>query len=198
MPAIARPRLAHRLGDPRHALGERAVRLVGETVIILDEIETAARQFPGQFSKGARTGSLRLERRAGQRPCAGAHARAQAGKPVARTAKSRQQRIGKDRVLEHHIGMDRRVAEQHVEKLSGLQPGGGDRKADADLEHAIAKFRDVFHPAQDIVQHRAVGNRGDRHLHALLNGDGLGPRGDAARGVGHMIDCGDAGNGRLV
>ena len=112
----------------RHALGERAVGLVGEAMIVLDEIQAAS---------GDRAAILASP--SGGRPCGFSAEQVSARLPAptslrnpARPGSGRRTpsaRIGKFRIRQHDVGMHGGIAEQHVDQLPGFQPGGGHRQA---------------------------------------------------------------------
>ena len=123
----ARPAPAQRLGKrPRPARRNGRVRLVGQSMIVLDVVDAAIGKPPGQVRELLRRQALRLERRAGQRPPARPHPPAQFIKPVPRPAERDRDLRRKFRIVQHHIVMDRRIAEQHIEKLPGVGPDGRD------------------------------------------------------------------------
>ncbi len=94
--------------------------------------------------------------------------------------------LGKRDVDELHLGLQRAVAEQHVEELRGLGPGGRGRQAEHDLE-GIAGGPDRLDARDHVVQHAPVGDRRERHLDALLDGERLRARLDPGSGCGDAV-----------
>src|SRR5208283_1027944 len=80
--------LAHRARAGGRAFDEAAVFLIGETVIILDEIGAAEREFMGERGEPFRRGALRLQRRAGERATFHAGERAEPLDPLIRAAEN--------------------------------------------------------------------------------------------------------------
>ena len=105
-------------------------------MIVLDVVDAAIGKPPGQVRELRGRQALRLERGTGQRPPARAGAPAQLIQSVARTAERVRHLRRKFDIVQHHIVMDRRVAEQHIEKLSGVVSDGRDGERNAHLEQA--------------------------------------------------------------
>ena len=101
---------------------------------------------------------------------------AQALDAVARAAERRGE-IGRDvHVQQHHVRVQRGVAEHHVEELTGIATDGRGGEADADVEDVAAAVLDRFDLAHDVAQDLRFDDGGDGHLDALLDGDRLGAR----------------------
>ena len=82
-------------------------------------------------------------------------------------------------IRKHHVIQQRRVAEQHVEQLPGIAAAIGTqhrrhREADPDLGPAVANIGNALDRADDAIQDGKIVDRLQRHLDALLDGDGSG------------------------
>ena len=82
----------------------------------------------------------------------------------------RQAEIGK-----LQIGLQRGIAEQHVEQLPGVVADGGGAEADLDLEPPGRDLADRADLADDLAPHVIVAHRRQRRLDALLQRDRLAP-----------------------
>ena len=91
--------------------------------------------------------------------------------------------------------MQRRVAEQHVQKLAGIRADRRGGQPDADLEQVFSVGRaSCLDLSDELVEDEAVVDCRDRHFHALLDRDGAGALRDR-RGVGaHVIDRREPGH----
>ena len=93
---VARRLPAQRRGAGAHTLGERRIFLVGQPVVVLDEIHPAGGEPRRQRRQPVGRQALRLQRRAGQRPPFRRGAPAQPGDAVARPTERRGQ-LGRER-----------------------------------------------------------------------------------------------------
>ncbi len=100
---------------------------------------------------------------------------------MARTAEEVDQVLRKRDVGEHHVLVQGRVAEQHVDELPGIAPDGLRRERDADLEQALVPFGNGLDAADDLGTHEIVLDRRDRHLDTLLDRNGARALLDRAR-----------------
>jgi hypothetical protein len=107
---------------------------------------------------------------------------------VARTAEGLDHVAGKLDVMQHHVLVQRGVAEQHVEELPRIVPDGLGGERDADLEQSALQVGDGLNASGDLLEHEVVIDRGERHLDALLGGNGLGARVDRPRVTSDAID----------
>ena len=142
-------------------------------MIVLDEVDAARRKPPRQRRKLLRRQPLRLQRRAGERASARAAFRAQPRDADIRAAEARRHRVRDFGVVEGHILLHRRIAEQHVEQLPASKPGRLHREPDPHLEQPGLKLANALHLAHDVAEHRLVRNGRERRLDALLDRDGL-------------------------
>ena len=109
--------------------------------------------------------------------------------------KARHEVVGKFRVMQDDILLQRRIAEQHVDELAGIVAGGRAAERDAHRERAAADVADRLHLADDLVEDLLVLDRRERHLDALLDRDRLRARFDGARVRADVIDGVEAGHG---
>jgi len=91
-------------------------------------------------------------------------------------------------VMQGDIGVERGIAEQHIDELAGIVPDGLAGQRDPDLEQSVRLLHDGDHAADDLRTHEFVVDAGDRHFHALLDRDGAGTLIDRARVAAHVID----------
>jgi hypothetical protein len=118
--------------------------------------------------------------------------------PVVRAAEDRDQFLRKHDIAQHHVLVQRRVAEQHVDELPGVVSDGLDRERDADLEQAAIPFGNGLDAADDFRAHEIVRDRRNRHLDALLDRNGARALLDRARIAAHEVDGLQTwGHGRL-
>ena len=123
------------------------------------------------------------------------HPLAQTGKPDIRAAKSRRNIVRKLGIVQHDVVLQRGVAEQHVDELTGVVAGRGAAQADSDREQAGRNLADILHPADDVVEDVLVLDRRKRHLDALLDRDGTGAAFDRTRIRADVINGDEAGHG---
>ena len=88
----------------------------------------------------------------------------------------REQARRQDDIVQHHVGMQGGVAEQHVQQLAEIGVFGAiqdrrDRETDADLEEPVSDGGDGFDLADDVAEDGRLVDRLDRHFHALLDSD---------------------------
>ena len=91
-------------------------------------------------------------------------------------------------IVQRHIVVQRRVAEQHVDELPGIAPDGFRGERDANFEQALFLFGDGLDPADDLAAHEIVCDRRQRHLDALLDRDGVRPRLDRFGVAADLVD----------
>ncbi len=109
-----------RLGARLHPVGERRIGLVGEAVVVLDDVDAAGGQAAGDDAECRRRKALRLQRRGGEGAAVRLGECPEAVDADARAAERRRV-VGRQLdVLQRHVGLDRRIAEQHVEELAGI------------------------------------------------------------------------------
>src|SRR6185437_12047858 len=160
-------------GDAR---GERRIALVGEAVVILDEIDAAERQCLRQRGEAGGRQPLRLDGDAGERARRRADAGAQAGDAAAGAGEASDDLIRQAEIDKLDIGLQRGIAEQHVEQLPGVVADGGGAEADLDLEPPRPEFTDGADAADDFAAHEFIPHRRQRRLDALLQRNRLRPR----------------------
>ena len=107
---------------------------------------------------------------------------------MARTAEHPHQLGRQLDVVQHHVLMQRRVAEQHVEELPGIRSDGLGGERDADLEQRVVQLPDRLDPADDLGADEIVLDRRNRHLDALLDRDRARALLDRARVAADVID----------
>ena len=129
-PARAFGDLVHGVLARDDAVGEGRIRLIGDAVIVLDDVDAAAREHRAQAREFCHRDALRFERGARQRAFAGAQQRPNAGNPVIRPRESSGESLRKRQADQPHVLQKRTVAEDHVHELRGL---AADR-LDGDLE----------------------------------------------------------------
>jgi len=114
--------LACCLGAGRDTVGETRIGLVGQAVIVLDEIQAARARSVRALSSASQCGRepLRLEARSTSTPaCARAHHAGGARRFRALgPPKHRASSAGISDVMEHDVIVQRRVPEQHVQELA--------------------------------------------------------------------------------
>ena len=108
--------------------------------------------------------------------------------PVARAAEAFDQLARQRDIVQHHIVVQRRVAEQHVDELPGIAADGFRGERDAHFEQAVLLFGDGLDPADDLGAHEIVVDRRQRHLDALLDRDGLRARLDRFGVAADLVD----------
>src|SRR4029079_920095 len=128
------------------------VALVCDPVIVLDEVDAAAREPRRKLCEPGRREALRLERRAGEGAALDTGAAAQSRKAVMRAAETAYELLGKFRVVERHVLLQRCIAEQHVDELARIVADGRGREPNAHREHAIADVSEVLDLADDLVE----------------------------------------------
>ena len=160
-------------GDCRYTVGEGGVGLVGEAVVVLDEVDAASGEAFGELGEAGWREALGFQGGAGQGAAEGAGAMAQAVDAVVGAGENRGERGGDLDVQKHDVVVQGGVAEHHVEELAGVVADGCGGQCDADVELAVAAVVDGFDLADDFVVDRRVVDRVERHFDALLDGDGL-------------------------
>jgi len=102
-PTCLRVGLGDGAGDGADPLGEGAVGLVREAVVVLDEVNTAAGESHREIRERLRRHSLRLQGRTGHSAPLGSRSPPQALKAMVRAAKRRQNLRREDDVLKRHV-----------------------------------------------------------------------------------------------
>ena len=171
-PASGGGRLLHGRGAGAHPRVERAVLLIGQTMVVLDEVEATAREAARKIAQRLRREALWLQRRARHGASFRTHPVPQLLKPVVRSAERRDHLLRQADILQRDIGMDRGIAEQHVEELPRLTPDGRCGESDPHAENAVAKIFDRLDAPDDFRQHERIVDSGNRHLNTLLDSDG--------------------------
>ena len=129
--------------------------------------------------------------------------RADAGDAEARSAEAGRDARRDPCIQEGDVVVERRVAEQHVEELSRLEPGRLHGDPDPDLELVRRHGHDIVDARDDLGEHARVVDRRKRRLDALLErerqGAGVDVAGGRADAVGRidpaLVDRNDrAGN----
>ena len=146
-----------------------------------------SREARRQHREPPRRQALRLERRGGHRPPAGGDPLLQACKAMAWSSAKGELARKRD-ILEHHVLVQRGVAEQHVEELPGIVADRLAGERDADLELPFPPLDDLIDPADDAREHEFIVDRRQRHFDACSTATA---RGRAPRSSGHR-----SGHGR--
>ena len=179
---------AQRCRDRFEARGERGIRLVRQSMVVLDVVDAALREQLRKLGEPCRRQPLRLERRAGQSARGRAHPPPQPMSPWRGPPKRFHQLGRKHDVVQRHVRMQRRVAEQHVDELPGIVPDGLRGERDADFEQPALPFADGLDAADDLGAHEIVRDRRKRHLDALLDRDGARALLDRSRVAADLVD----------
>ena len=108
--------------------------------------------------------------------------------PVTGAAEAFDQLGRKRDIVQRHIVVQRRVAEQHVDELPGIAADGLRGERDANLEQAGLLFGDALDPADDLGAHELVRDRRQRHLDALLDRNGACARLDRPGVAADVVD----------
>src|SRR5689334_7209489 len=137
--------------------------------------------------------TLGFERRRGECALLCADAPAQDLDPMPRAFKGAHEFGRQLDVVEPDVVMDRRVAEQHVDQLPGIAADCCGRERDAHLEYAAARILgayilDVEDTPDDLVVHKRVVDRLERHLDALLDSNHTSTLRDRTRIAANAID----------
>ncbi len=181
-------RMAHRAGAGPHPLGEAAIGLVGKPVIVLDEVDTARRELTRDRPKLRRRQPLRLHGGASERAISSAANFAQARYAIIWPAEVHGHHFRELGVVQCHILLQARIAEQHVEKLARIAARAGRGKPDAHLENTWPKLAHTLHLARNVTQHRLAENRLPRQPGALLQRNRLCARLDGGRVALHPVN----------
>ncbi len=165
--------LAHRGLAGAHALGEGMETLVRQPVVVLDDVDARAREEAAERGEPLDGEADWLERGAGERALAHGGQVAQAERAELRTGQRllaprpflwvRQLEVGELNVL-----LDRRVAEEDVEELRRVVAGRADGKIDDDRVLVRAERGHGDEPADDVLEHERIAQRGARQLDGLL------------------------------
>jgi len=107
---------------------------------------------------------------------------------VARAAECLDEPRSELDIVQHHIILQRAVAEQHVEQLRGIFTDGLLPQRDADLEQAFFYFGDRLDLSDDFCAHEWVVNRRNGHLDALLDSKRTGARFNRVRIAADTIE----------
>jgi hypothetical protein len=99
------------------------------------------------------------------------------GHAVVRSAEALRKRRRQRHLLERHVGVQRAVAEQHVEQLPGVAADRLGAQSELREAAAIGLQRHVVDARHHLAQHALVEYRFGRHLDALLECQRLGAPG---------------------
>ena len=168
-------RLVDRALHGAHPLPERRRVLVGEPVVVLDDVDARARERARDCRELQRRESLRLQRRTRERTPVHAGERADAGNAEARAAEARGHAFRNAHIDELDVVVQRRIAEQHVHELPGFESRRFDGDPDRDVENIRRGRNDPRYARDDFLEHARVVNRGERRFDALLERDRLRP-----------------------
>ena len=72
-------------------------------------------------------------------------------------------------ILKRDVLMQGAVSKQHIHELAGLMSRCCRGKRDTNQERAVAAIFDLLDAPCDLIQHEAILDRVERHLHALLD-----------------------------
>ena len=174
--------------DPRL---ERAERMVGEPVVVLDHVDPRQGEGAAQRRELRRAEPHRLERRGQERTAGYAGQRPQPRDPRPRPRQPVERGLGDVHVVERDVGLERRIAEQDIEELRRIAGRGGERLRDRHPEQILARGDDLLHAAQDVRGHPGIPRRGGSgQLDRLLEQQRLRPPGHVRRGG--VDEVGDA------
>ena len=162
---------ADRLLASGHALGKRRIALVGNTVVVLDDIDTGSGKHVADARELRDRQSLGLQRSAGQGTTVRSGEAAQAFDPEARPAAGFHQRLRQVGIQEFDMRVHRTVAEQHVECLRDIVAGRVDGQRDAGDKLTLTRLIDGQHPTDDAFAHGLVENRIQGDFDALFERD---------------------------
>ena len=193
------------------AVGERMEALVGEAVVVLDDVDSCMREEAAEKGEPLRGQADRFERRAGHRTVGYADDLAQTGRAEARSgqrAGSAGPLGGQGEVDEFDVRLERRVAEQDVEELRRIVRRGADREVDDHGMKHPGNFVDRDKAADDVPEHEWIAQCGAGQLHRLFQQQRLDAgfefgavrRGDVVSGAQRRPGGGGRGHGtpRLV
>ena len=183
----------HRRGTAGDALGEGAERLVGQAVVVLDQVDPAQGQAVGERRQRLGAKPHRLDRGAEERPVRHAKQGAQPGLAEPRPPQGAAQGLGQFDAHQPDAGLEADVAEQAVEELGQVAGGHLGRIANDGLP---AVFTDPIQrddlPDDLVADGRAL-DQVLWELHRLLDTDIAGARLGLGRGggLGDVVDGGD-------
>ena len=166
-------------GDRRlaggHPAGEGGAGLVGQAVVVLDQVDPAAGERGREAGELVGGEALGLQRRAGERPVRRSGQRPQPLDAEAGTGEVGQHGRFEVEVDQLDVGLEGAVAERHVQQLGqvGTHRQGGQIQAHA--EQLGSDRLDGRHPGHDLVEDARLSDGVEGHLHALFDGQGLGP-----------------------
>ena len=205
VPARAGICVRHRVPAPEHSLAES--REVGhEVLVILDQVSAAERELAGDAGVLRHREPTRLERGGEQGSPADP-----GNPPQPLYAEPGSRKLGGDlgrqrEIGETHLGIQRHVAVEKVEKLRKLSVREIPRVADDDAVGGPGaarlgrlgrlgggiEGRDRLDPPEHPLAHHGVRHQVRRQLHGLLVGDAAGEFGHLARGRSHFVGREDA------
>ena len=102
------------------AFFERAEGMITQVMIVFDQIDPALGEGAAQRGEALYTQAHRFKSSSRQGACRHADTRSQAGQAKLRPAKQRVQRWWHIEVFEGYVGVQRCIAEEHVQKLRGV------------------------------------------------------------------------------
>ncbi len=166
-------RIVDRLLAGAYAILERVKALVGQAVIVLDDVDAGVGKKAAKERQALRAQADRLQRGAGQGAVVHVGDVADAGGAELR-ARERLLVIGpvlwlgQFEVGEQHMLLQRGVAEEDVEELGRVTAGGADGKVDNDDVLVGWGRRHRNEPADNIVEDELVAQRGAGQFDRLL------------------------------
>ncbi len=181
-----------------HARRERRVRLVGESVVVLDDVDARGGERVRERGQALDRQALRLERRARQRPRAGAEQPPQARRAEARAGEACEELRRPRDVGELNVCVQRRVAEQHVDELGDVAAGGFRGERDRHVVAAVVARADAGDARDDALRDVRVVDGSERQLDALLQRDRLRHVRDVRRCGRDAVGGGDRFHRRCV
>ncbi len=169
--------------------GEGGNLLIGQTVVVLDEIDAAFGQATGEVAQRVGRQDLRLECGRGQGAPMGTQSGADPIHAVPGSSERPTKLFRQFQIDELDVAQDRRIAEQHVHQLPGFEARGLDRQPHPNQVVSAASRVDLLDLPDD---HTRVGDRLDGHLDALLDGERTGTRVDRRRRRSNAVDGSEA------
>ena len=150
------------------AVDEGRVGLVGDPVIVLDDVDPAERENLAQPCEFLDRNALRFEGRARQRAFGRAEQGANPRDAVRRPRKARRQFGGEREIDQPDELPQRAVAEDHVHELRRLAAGRFDGDLDVDAIALRRNRHDRIDPCDDLVEDAPVADRLEGTFDALL------------------------------
>lgn len=167
-------------------------------MIVLDHIDARAGERLAQRGEPVLGQPLRLERRARQGPVEYARCVAQSLDAEARPGQRGQDLFGESHVHELDVGVQRGVAEQHVDDLRDVAAHRRDGELDVDVEQAVAMRAPSRDASRNVARDVRVVQRGGGQLDALLEGDAVRHRGNVGGRAANAVGDGNAAHGKMI